>query len=227
MKITVEGFRQDLLVEYGLDCVDACLLRYIVDFFNSDKMTKIENEGKQYFWLKYQAVIEGLPIIGIKNRDSLSRRMKKMCDAGILERYIKKENGSYSCYRFTEKYTTLLEKFTEHTTQKSGGDDSKVDTLSTQKSGQKISLLNKTSLLKDKKDRNVFKPPMLEEVEALVREKGYTFKPMDFINYYEALDWKDSYGNKIRNWKGKMYRWQENQRPTSPTNAFKEMPVAK
>jgi len=70
--------------------------------------------------------------------------------------------------------------------------------------------------------RTKFIPPTLEEIEALVTEKRYTFKAKHFFDYYDALEWKD-----VKSWKGKAVTWQSRQKPTSPTNAFKEMPVAK
>ena len=78
MKYTIEGFSQQLLIDKGLDCIDAVILRWYSDFQVSGKMTQIINKGKIYYWLKYDYVIQELPIIGIKNKESLYRRMKKL-----------------------------------------------------------------------------------------------------------------------------------------------------
>ena len=66
MKYTVEGFNQKVMLEMGFDCIDAVILRFIVDFWHSNKMTKIFNEGKEFLWIKYSNIINQIPIINIK-----------------------------------------------------------------------------------------------------------------------------------------------------------------
>ena len=41
MKYTIEGLNQEKLVEYGLNGIDAIILRYIIDFWHTGKMAKI------------------------------------------------------------------------------------------------------------------------------------------------------------------------------------------
>lgn len=56
-----------------------------------------------------------------------------------------------------------------------------------------------------------FTPPTLEEVEAYVSEKGYTFSPEAFWSYYEAVGWK--VGNKpMKNWKAACSTWQQREK---------------
>ena len=111
MKYTVEGFDQQLLVEYGLDCVDSVILRWFVDFYHTGKMAKVLNDGKEYAWVDYSGLIEDLPIIRIKN-DAVRKRFIKFEKCGLMEHYTKKQGGSYSCYRLTDKYERLVNKIT-------------------------------------------------------------------------------------------------------------------
>lgn len=111
MKYTIEGFNQQVLIDYGLDGHDAIILRYVVDFWHSDKMIKVIHENKEFLWINYKAVIEALPCIGIKSKIALSRRFKKYIDCGLMEHYHHTKGGSFSCYRFTKKYTPLTEKY--------------------------------------------------------------------------------------------------------------------
>jgi len=110
MKYTIEGFQQEELLKNGLDCTDAVILRYIIDFYNSDSMVKKWKDNKEYFWLKYSAVIEAVPLINIKNKTSLSRRMEKYIKCGLMEKWIKKDHeGTFSLFRWnSEKYTALI-----------------------------------------------------------------------------------------------------------------------
>lgn len=107
MKYTVEGFSQIKLIELKLDVIDALILRWYVDFL--PKMTTITHEGKNYQWVKYQAVINDLPCIGISNREVISRRFNKFVEAGIMEKYVNKEGGTFTCFTLTNKYLILVE----------------------------------------------------------------------------------------------------------------------
>ena len=110
MKYTIEGLYQQVMLDLGLDCTDAVILRYIIDFYCSKKMTKVFNEGKEYFWLSYKSVLKELPALGIKTKDAVSRRMKKYVKCGLMEHYTKREDGTYYCFRFTDKYDNLIYK---------------------------------------------------------------------------------------------------------------------
>ena len=55
-----------------------------------------------------------------------------------------------------------------------------------------------------KKIRDVFTPPVLDEVIKYFDENGYTKNSaIKCFNYYSVADWKDSKGNKVKNWKQK------------------------
>lgn len=59
---------------------------------------------------------------------------------------------------------------------------------------------------KKKEDKiKIFTPPVLIEVENYFFDNGYTKESgKKAFNYYSVADWKDSKGNKIKNWKQKM-----------------------
>lgn len=54
------------------------------------------------------------------------------------------------------------------------------------------------------------KIPTREEVRERVKEKGFDFDPDEFYDYYEALGWKNKYGEPIRAWKSSCAMWQRN-----------------
>jgi hypothetical protein len=70
--------------------------------------------------------------------------------------------------------------------------------------GSKESLHNNT--IYNNKNNKVYIPPTLEEVITFFKEKNQT---ADFAkkvyDYYSLADWVDSKGNKVKNWKQKMY----------------------
>jgi hypothetical protein len=110
MKYTIEGFQQDILTQYSLDCTDAVILRYIIDFWLSGKMQKHEHDGESdYFWMSYKTIIEELPIIKIK-KQALADRMQKFVDCGLMKFYLwKSGQGTFTHYKIIpEKYAPLV-----------------------------------------------------------------------------------------------------------------------
>ena len=49
--------------------------------------------------------------------------------------------------------------------------------------------------------------PTLEQVEAYIEEKQLSVDANKFFEYFEAGDWTDSNGNKVKNWKQKLLTW--------------------
>jgi hypothetical protein len=133
MKYTIEGFSQKILVDKGLDAVDAVILRWFVDFHVSGKMKRLVQGDKVYHWVHYQSVIDDLPCIGVTNKESLGRRFQKLVKAEVLSMVIYTVGGKFSYFAINpDGYAPLVDTLS---TQKSIAIDSKVDTLSTQKSG--------------------------------------------------------------------------------------------
>jgi hypothetical protein len=109
MQYNIQGFDQKELVAKGLDAIDAVLLRWFIDFRQTDRMiSKIHPDDGEYYWVRYQRVIEEFPILGITQTDGIGRRFKKLCDAGVLKSWIvKNQEGTYSYYRIASAYQDL------------------------------------------------------------------------------------------------------------------------
>ena len=56
--------------------------------------------------------------------------------------------------------------------------------------------------------KKVFKKPTLEEIETYCKERNNNVDSKSFFDFYEAGDWKDSKGNKVKNWKQKIITWE-------------------
>ena len=65
-------------------------------------------EGETYYWIKYEAVISAIPIIKLKKKDSLYRKLKNMVTIGVLKHRTIKSNGTYSYFGVGEKYYELI-----------------------------------------------------------------------------------------------------------------------
>ena len=72
---------------------------------------------------------------------------------------------------------------------------------------------NNIEILNNNKDTKRFTPPTLEEVKDYclnVRHNSVDYQK--FYDYYNAGEWKDSKGNKIKNWKQKVITWEKKDR---------------
>lgn len=107
MKHTIMGFRQDKLIKFGLDIIDASILRYFIDFKESNGMNTREVEGHIYYWLHYDAVLREFPIFRMK-KCTVQSRFFKLRDAGMLTHLVVREKGTYSFFGIGENYKELI-----------------------------------------------------------------------------------------------------------------------
>ncbi|WP_315122365.1 conserved phage C-terminal domain-containing protein [uncultured Clostridium sp.] len=110
MKYTILGFKQSELVKFGLDTVDALILRYFVDFKDSGRMDKEEINDEIYHWVRYDSIIEDLPILSLK-KDTIYRRLKRMSKKDILRHETIREGGVYSYYGIGSNFIKLISDF--------------------------------------------------------------------------------------------------------------------
>lgn len=84
MRKSIFGFSQERAIELGLDAKDLLILKYIYDFVESGKMIEREIDGKIYYWIKSQIVLDTLPILKIGGSIVLRRRLKNLVELNIL-----------------------------------------------------------------------------------------------------------------------------------------------
>lgn len=126
MKYSIFGFNQKAVLEVTkevmveqkageypkyktlkLDCIDLLILQDVADFMNRKKIIKYTIDDKIYFSIHYSAIIEDLPILGIKQQ-ALSDRLSKLVELNLLEKaVIKNQAGSFVAFRLGEKYERL------------------------------------------------------------------------------------------------------------------------
>lgn len=72
--------------------------------------------------------------------------------------------------------------------------------------------------------RKEFIPPTLEEIKAYALERDRLDLVDKFYNYYQASDWKDNRGKKVKNWKLKFVSWENNNpKPKTQPNSTYEV----
>ena len=58
-----------------------------------------------------------------------------------------------------------------------------------------------------------FKKPTLQEIEDYCLERHSSVNPKVFFDYFETGGWRDSKGNKVKNWKQKIITWEKHSEP--------------
>lgn len=108
MKFTILGFSHPAAYDLGLDINDLAILRWYIDFKESGYMNKKVIDGKEFYLVIYEYVLEDLPILYMK-KDAVYRRFKKMCDKKILERRTINEGGKFPYFVIGENYAKLVD----------------------------------------------------------------------------------------------------------------------
>jgi gas vesicle protein len=73
--------------------------------------------------------------------------------------------------------------------------------------------VKKKVIKKEKK----FTPPTVEEIRDYCLERNNNVNPQKFFDHYSVADWHDVNGNKIRNWKQKVIRWEGEPQKINPS----------
>ena len=127
MKNTINGFRQDKLIENGLDLADSLILRLFADMYssNSSKIEyqileyEVENEktkektlGKDKFmWITYDYLYSQIPLVGSKS--TFIRKVGELVKKGFLKKKVKNskkgKKGTFLYISFGTKFSELLE----------------------------------------------------------------------------------------------------------------------
>lgn len=206
MKSTINGFNQKVLIDFGLDTKDALLLRYFVDFKDTESMKMIIIDEHPYYWVNYDSLKKDIPIIDIKSNAALRRRLKKLEECKVLKHYHLLEKGSYSYYSLGENYHKLLENIYEFeklessrgATQKFEGCNLKVRGVqleslrgATQKFEQKDATqkFEGVQLKSSNKDNNIYinniysaNKELIEEIWAMYPNKKGKTKSLEYIS---------------------------------------------
>lgn len=95
MKYTICGFQQSELISLGLDHTDALILRYIFDFFSTDKMCQKVENNKIWFWFSYGTICEEMPILGIKTNRHIAKIMRKWEEVNLIEKMVVRGEDCY------------------------------------------------------------------------------------------------------------------------------------
>lgn len=146
-----------------IDAIDGILFDWIQNFTKSTKVLKKLVDNKLYIWVNYETIRTENPLCNINTNDVVGRRLNKLVDLDLLEKYLSKEDGNKVFFHVTDFAFTYLLESRELPTQKS-------EPLPTLKSGN--SKLYNSKL--NSKEKYIKKEIKISEV-----------KPKDIITFYK------------------------------------------
>ena len=84
MKYNLQGFSQEVASELNIDGIDLYLLRWFVDFKDTNQMDTKIVDGEVYYWIYHKKVSEDMPILHLqktiqKNSSSRERNFYLLC----------------------------------------------------------------------------------------------------------------------------------------------------
>lgn len=98
----------------NVDIIDVILLDVLIEFSKSEDTVKINSGGNDFIWFSYQKINSEIPLLKMKN-DSIYRRMKRLCEIGLLIHFEGSQNFGKSFFAITPKGYGLKSEPTEKT----------------------------------------------------------------------------------------------------------------
>lgn len=92
---------------FDLDLADLAIFDFVSRYAHLREVSKIVEGSKVYYWISYQKIIDEMPILGLKTKDAVYRRMKKLIAEGILEEYPRNREVGKSYFAFGERHAEL------------------------------------------------------------------------------------------------------------------------
>lgn len=94
--------------DLGLDLIDLAIFDFIKDFAHSSKCAKLNTSDGIFFWVSHELIIEELPLLGIKTRQGINKRINNLIDAKLLVRHEGNRATGRTFYTFGENYDRLV-----------------------------------------------------------------------------------------------------------------------
>lgn len=92
---------------FKLDLIDLAIYDFIKDFSLSKKCFSINTPDGVFFWISHNLIIENLPLIGIKTKQGIIKRIDNLVKDGILIKHPDCDKYNKSLYSFGENCELL------------------------------------------------------------------------------------------------------------------------
>ena len=219
MKYTIY-INQKELSKTDFDLVDGAILDYLYFICNS-KNEKIEEQRiNGYTWVDYSKIIDDNPLLRIKSKGALSKRVKQMEESGFIKlNEIRKNGHKLKYFALTKKSDSLFTQTLDPIHQNENPIHQKENPIH---QSEPISTIKdytiKNNTIKEKRALTFFKPT-IDDVKLYCLERDNKLDADRFCDYYESNGWK--VGNSpMKDWKAAIRTWER-------TETKKEKPMSK
>lgn len=196
------SFDVDIAVEYGI--LEAILLNNLWFWIKKNEANKVNYFDNDYWtYNSVRAFGELFPYVSQKQ---IQTALKHLENEGLIKtgNYNKSTYDRTLWYAFDTQGKSIMQKSKMEVPKKENGLVENVEPIPDINTN--INTNNKENI-----KRKIFKKPTLEEVKQYCIERKNNVDAQKFIDYYEANNWTDSKGNKVKSWKQKVITWETHQ----------------
>lgn len=203
----IHYFNIEIAKLYGVN--SAVLLQNIYHWIQKNRANG-KNEYDGHFWTynSRKAFAELFPYM---NERQIDYALKKLIDDGVLitGNYNKVAYDRTLWYAITKKGYSILQNCEMEETKVSNGSGEIVEPIPDINTNEKP--------VKRKNNKKQFIPPTVEEIAEYCKSRNNNVNPQKFFDYYNASEWEDAKGVKVRNWKQKVITWERNDNKSGKT----------
>ncbi len=208
MKYTIY-INQKELSKTDFDLVDCTILDYLYFICNS-KNEKIEEQRiNGYTWVDYNKILSDNPLLRIKSKGALSRRVKRMENSGFIKLIERRNNGhKLKYFALTKKSDSLFIQSNNPIHEKENpihlnsfpiDENEPISTIK--------DYTNKNKTIKDERALSFLKPT-IEDVEYYCKERNSIIDAELFFDYYESIGWIVG-KSPMKDWKATIRTWEK------------------
>ena len=220
MKYTIY-INQKELCKTDFDLVDGAILDYLYFICNSNNEKIEEQRINGYTWVDYNKILNDIPMMRIKSKGALSRRVKKMEASGFIKSIERRKNGHKL------KYFTLTKKSNNLFIQSNNPIHENENLIHLNSypidENEPISTIkdytNKNNIIKIKTGRSQLKPTV-NDINDYCLERNNNIDAETFFDFYESKDWLVG-KNKMKNWKASVRTWEKREHKNNNTTSHR------
>ena len=230
MKYTIY-INQKELSKTDFDLVDGAILDYLYFICNSTNEKIEEQRINGYTWVDYSKIIDDNPLLRIKSKGALSKRVKQMEELGFIKlNEIRKNGHKLKYFALTKKSDSLFTQTLDpiHQNENPILENENPILLNEKPIHQKenpihqsepISTIKdytiKNNTIKEKRALTFFKPT-IDDVKLYCLERNNSIDAETFFNFYESKDWLVG-KSKMKDWKASVRTWEKRENKTNKT----------
>ncbi len=88
------------MISEDLDILDMSIFDFIQYFSSTNTCHKLYEENIVYFWISYDLIIDEMPLLKIKTKDAIYRRIQKLVAVDLLSPHPENQKMGKTYFRF-------------------------------------------------------------------------------------------------------------------------------